>query len=322
MPARDVRIKLAGLPEGHVAVPDVQVLDEVAADGGTEQRLITVRTAEGYDGPIEARVVASVGDATVMTEPVRVVSKAPIPLRLEASSSTSAVYGGEAAYIRVTAENVGSFPAKGVTARLIDVTGNLGVLMQEIGEIAAGESDEWVFVVDIPRDFPADTESTFVVQTVSADGLTSESAPVSLSITCRPQLEVYVEPPTGKIVGGQALEAIVLVKNVAPCVAREVRVGLEGLPGLFTVPPAQEITELPAGGIRYITFNLMAPQAFRGEVELSARASEVTGGSVLSEPARFEVGGMPIVWSVVLGVLAVLAIVAIVVGTVLYLRVR
>jgi hypothetical protein len=118
------------------------------------------------------------------------------------------------------------------------------------------------------------------------------------------------------------LEAIVLVKNVGPCVAREVRVGLEGLPGAFVVPPVQEITELSAGGIRYVTFNLMAPQAFRGEVELSARVSEGTGSEILSEPARFEVGGMPIAWSVVLGILALVAVVAIVVGTVLYLRAR
>lgn len=322
MPARQVRIKLAGLPEGYTASPDVQVIEQVAAEGGTEQRLITVRTVEGYDGPVEARVVASVGDLTILADPVTLESKASIPLRLEASSSSPAVYAGEAAYIRVVAENAGSFPAKGVTARLIDVTGNLGVLVQDVGEIAAGASDEWVFVVDIPVDFPSDVESTFVAQTVSADGLTSESGPVSLSVACRPRLEVYVEPPTGRIVGGQALETIVLVKNVGPCVAREVVVGLEGLPGEFALPPAQEVVELPAGGMRYLTFNLLVPQAFRGEADYYGRAQESTGGQSQSEPVWFIVGGMPVVWSIVLGFLAVLAIVAIIVGMVLYVRVR
>jgi hypothetical protein len=202
------------------------------------------------------------------------------------------------------------------------VAGNLGVLVQDVGDIAAGQSDEWVFVVDIPEDFPIDVESSFVAQTMSADGLTSESSPVSLSIACRPRLEVYVEPPTGRILGGQALETIVLVKNAGPCVARAIEIEVEGLPGAFAQPPAQEITELSAGGIRYVTFNLLVPQTFRGETDFWARAQEGTGGQSQSEPARFVVGGIPIVWSVVLGFLALLAIVAIVVGLVLYLRSR
>jgi hypothetical protein len=152
--------------------------------------------------------------------------------------------------------------------------------------------------------------------------LTSESDPVGLSIACRPRLEVYVEPPGGRIVGGQALETIVLVKNAGPCVAREVVLGLEGLSGGIVPPPPQAIPELAAGGIRYITFNLALPQAFRGEVTYWARAQESTGGEAQSEPASFPVGGMPIVWSIVLGLLALLAIAAIVVGTVLYLRAR
>jgi hypothetical protein len=300
----------------------VQVIEQVAAEGGTERRLITVRSTEDYDGPVVVRVVASVGELTVLAEPITLESKAPVPLRVEASSSVTSVYAGEAAYIRVTAENVGSFPAKEVTARLIDVSGHMGVLVQEVGEIAAGQSDEWVFVVDVPEDFPVDVESTFVVQTVSADGLTSEARPISLSIACRPRLEVYVEPPNGRIVGGQALETIVLVKNAGPCTAREVVLGVEGLPGDLAPPPAQEIAELSAGEIRYVTFNMTAAQAFRGEVVYWARAQESTGGEAQSEPAGFMVGGMPIVWSVVLGGLALLAIAAIIVGTVLYLRAR
>lgn len=322
MPARRVRVKLAGLPEGFTAVPEVQEIDQVAAAGGTEQRLITVRTAGGYDGPVVVRVVASVEDLTILAEPVTVESKAPVPLRLQVESSASTVYAGEAVYVRVRAENVGSFPAKGVSAKLIDVTGVLGVLVQEVGEVAAGQSGEWVFVVDIPESFPIDAESRFVVRTVSADGLTSESSTVSLSIACRPKLEVYVEPPIGRIVGGQSLEAIVMVKNSGPCVAREIGVSVDGLPGAITRPPDQGIAELSAGGIRYLTFNLLLPQDYRGEAGLYARAQESTGGQSVSEPASFVVGGMPIVWSIVLGFLALLAIAAIVVGTVLYVRAR
>jgi len=322
MPARQVRIKLTGLPEGFVATPDAQEIAVVAAEGGSERRLITVRTAEDYNGPVVVRVVASVGDLTVLAVPVTLESKAPVPLRLTAESSAPAVYAGEAVYIRVSAENIGSFPAEDVTARLIDAAGTLGVLVEDVGEIPEGGAAEWVFVVDIPEAFPTDAEAMLVVQTVSADGLVSESSYLPLSIACRPHLEVYGEPPLGQIVGGQAVETIVLVKNTGPCVAREVVVGIDGLPGAFTRPPDQEIAELPAGGIRYLLFNLLVPQAFRGETGFYARAEESTGGQAQSEPAGFTVGGMSIVWSVVLGVLALLAIVAIVVGTVLYMRAR
>jgi hypothetical protein len=268
------------------------------------------------------RVVASAGDLTVLGTPVTLESKAPVPLKLEAESSASEVYAGEAVYIRATAQNVGSFPANGVTARLIDAAGTLGVLVQDVGDIDAGESAEWVFVVEIPEAFPVDSESTFVVQTVSADGLTSESNSFSLTIACRPRLEVYVEPPAGRILGGQSVETIVLVKNTGPCVARDVSVGIDGLPGGIARPPNQAVTELPAGGVRYLTVNLLVPQAFRGEVAFLARALESTGGETESVPASFEVEGLPIAWSIVLGFLALLAIAAIVVGTVLYVRTR
>jgi hypothetical protein len=321
MPARQVRIKLAGLPEGFTAIPEALEIGVVGSDGGVEERTMTVRSREGYNGPIVVRVVASVGDEIVLAEPVTLESIAPLPLRLGIESTASAVYAGEAAYIRATAENVGAFPAEGVTARLIDSEGVLGVLVHDVGEIAAGESAEWVFVVEIPESFPIDARSTFLVQTVSADGLTSESNRVSLAIACRPQLEVYVEPPTGRIVGGQAVETIVLVKNAGPCVARDVVVGVAGLPS-FTLPPDQEIVELPAGGVRTVLFNLLVPQAYRGEAGLYARAQESTGGQAESAPVGFVVRGIPIVWSIVLGFLALLAIAAIVVGTVLYLRGR
>jgi hypothetical protein len=321
MPARQVRIKLAGLPEGFAATPEALEIDVVGAEGGIEERLITIRGAEGYHGPVVVRVIASAGDEVILAEPVTLDSTAPLPLRLEIESSASAVHAGEAAYIRATAENVGAFPAKGVTARLIDSEGVLGVLVHDVGEIAPGGSAEWVFVVDIPESFPIDAQSTFLVQTVSADGLTSESNRVSLTIACRPVLEVYVEPPTGRIVGGQSVETIVLVKNTGPCAARDVVVGIGGLPS-FTQPPDQAIVELPAGGVRYVTFNLLVPQTYRGEAGLYARVRESTGGQAESSPAGFVVRGIPIVWSIVLGFLALLAIAAIVVGTVLYLRAR
>jgi hypothetical protein len=310
------------MPEDYVASPEVLEIEQIAAGGSSEQRLITVRTSEGHSGPVEVTVVATVGESVVVGTPVSLESLVAVPLRLVASGSASAAYAGEAAYIRVTAENVGPLSARGVIARLIDVEGNLGVLVQEIGDIAAGQSEEWVFVAEIPDDYPSDSQSSFVVETTSADGMVSESNLVPLSIACRPRLELSVQPPTGRIRGGQALEAIVLVKNVGPCTAREAILAVEGLPRGFARPPSQEIVELAAGGVRYVTFNLLVPRSFRGEASFWARAQETTGAQTQSEPAWFVVGGVSLVWSAALGVLALLAIAAIVVGTVLHLRTR
>jgi hypothetical protein len=322
VPAHQVVLGLSDLPDGFVVSPDKQAIQEIAAGGGIEERLFTIRTPEGADGPVTFRVVATIGETSVESEAVTAQVSAPMPLRLEVSPSASTVYAGEAVYVDVSALNASQFGAPGVTARLIDVTGNLGVLVQEAGDIDAGESREWVFVVEIPADYPSDVEARLVVQTNSTDGVTSQSSEIPLSIVCRPVYQVLVEQPIGRFRGGQSLEVISLVSNVGPCLAREVSVSIEGLPETFTGPPEQQIVELVPGGSRYVTFQLMIPQGYQGVVRFSVRASDSLGAQSESLPAGLQVNGVSPLFTVIFGLLAVLAVAAIVVGIVLYLRHR
>jgi hypothetical protein len=254
--------------------------------------------------------------------PIRIRSVAPLPLQVLVSSNVQELFGGDVAYIRVTAENVGPLQARGVTARLIDLDGNLGVLVQELGDIPVGGMEEWVFAVEIPDDYPVDRQSTFFVQTVSEAGLTSESAPLALSIGCRPDLELRVEPPTSGVLSGRAADAAVMVENTGPCVAQDVRISLEGLPVTFARPPAQDLPELPSGATRQVRFNLLAPQSYRGEVAFWAELRERSGRQTRSEEVSLVVGTRSTAWSIVLGLLAIVAVGVTVTGTVLHLRNR
>jgi hypothetical protein len=322
MPASQVRLALAGLPPTFVVSPEEQWIDRIAEGGGVEQRLVTVRTPDDWDGPVTFRAVADMDGLAVRSESLSVQVVTPAPLRLDASASAERIYAGDVVYVSVSAFNEGPFVAEEVTARLIDTTGNLGVLVKAVGDVDVGESHEWVFVVDVPEDFPADVESSLVVQAISGEGVTSESEQMAVAIACRPRLEVSAEPPLGRLQSGQAVEAMALVKNTGQCTARDLSVALEGLPEAFTRPPAQTINELVPGGVRYVTFNLLIPPGYRGEPSFWVQVSEETGGHSQSMPASFSVAGVPVVWTTVIGVLAVLAVVAIVAGILLYVRSR
>ncbi len=322
VPLRGVRLQVSRLPQGFSVSPGEQMIDQVAADGGVEKRLLTIRTPEDYDGSVTFHLVATTSETVFESEPVTVGVVAPLPLSLQASASASTVYAGEAVYINVSASNEGRPAAKGVTARLIDVTGNLGVLVQDVGDIGSGESREWVFVVDIPDDFPADVVSSLAVQTVSQDGMTSQTAPISITVVCRPRFEVFVEPLAGRLRGGQSLEAVVLLKNVGQCVAHDISLSLKGLPAAFAQPPEQQVVELAPGGTRYVTFNILIPQAYQGTPSFVIVVADSVGSQTQSLPSSFVVGGVSVVFTVVFGLLALVAVGAMVAGVVLYLRQR
>jgi uncharacterized membrane protein len=191
-----------------------------------------------------------------------------------------------------------------------------------VGDIDSGASREWVFVVEIPADYPSDVEVRLVVQTISTDGVTSQSSEIPLSVACRPGYEVLVEQPLGRFRGGQSLEVISLVSNVGACPARDVSVSIEGLPEAFTQPPEQQIVELLPGGSRHVTFQLMIPQGYQGVVRFSAQAADSLGAQSTSMPVSFRVNGVSPIFTVVFGLLAVLAVAAIVVGGILFFRHR
>jgi uncharacterized membrane protein len=320
VPAHQVRLSLSGLPAEFVVTPSEQTIDQIPANGGGVDKVFTVRSAQEADGALDFHVTALLGETVLESEPLHLNVHAPKPLSLVTAASSEAVYAGSALYIDVSATNDSLFDASGVSAKLIDVSGSLGVLVQEVGDIAAGDSRGWVFVVQVPDDFPADTMATFVVQTVSQDGITSQSPEVEISVACRPELMVLAEPPTGRLRGGDSAEVIVLVKNVSQCLARNVSISLAGLPAPFVQPPDQLVPELASGDARYVTFNILIPPRYRGEAPVLAKASTEQGAESQSPVVQVAAGGISPVIAVVFGVLILLVAIAGVMGAVLYLR--
>jgi hypothetical protein len=192
--------------------------------------------------------------------------------------------------------------------------------VQNVGDIGPGESREWVFVVDIPDDFPSDTTASLVVQTISEDGVVSQSSEIELAVACRPRLELFVEPPTGQLRGGDSVEVIALVKNASQCTARAVSIVLADLPTSFVQPPAQEILELAPGEARYATFDVLVPQGYRGEIFLLGAASTEQGAQAQSPVVQTQVGGRSPLVTVVFGLLVLAVAVTGVVGAVLYFQ--
>jgi hypothetical protein len=318
---RDIKLSIADLPEGFVIQPGEQIIEHVPADGGSQERVFTIRTPEDQEETVSFKVVATFADTVIESEPLSVQVASPVPLAVDVSADSSVVRAGQSAYFAVTCTNSGRFTAQNVIARLIDATGNLGVLLQELGDIQPQESRELVFVVEIPPEFPADVVTSMVAQTISEDGTISEAPPVPLTVVCVPSFELLVQPPVGKLEDGQFAEAIVVIRNVSQCTAREVTVSMSGLPEAFAPPLAQSIAELAAGEVRHLTFSLQIPDRHpQGDISFVVTASDSLGTELQAPPATFTIGGVSLLFTVVFGGFVVLAIAAIVVGLVLYFR--
>jgi hypothetical protein len=318
---RGLVLHLTGFPAGFSVSPDDQAVELLSA-GASEQRLFTVHTPASFEGQVSFRAVATLDTAIIESKPVDVLMASPVPLELDISTTASTVYAGQSLLVESKCINNSSFTYKDVTAKLVDTSGNLGTLFQEIGDIAPGVSKDLVFVVDIPPDFPVDAFSTLAVQTVSEDGSLSESDSLPITIVCVSDFEVLVQPPVGRLQAGQSLEVVATVRNISQCTARDLFVSIEGLPENFTVPPAQKIVELAPGDSRYLSFSTQIPQGYRGTGNLTARLSHSGGSKIDSQAAVFSVGGVSMVFTIVFGILVVLSVAAVVVGTVLYVKHR
>jgi hypothetical protein len=318
---RDVKLSIASLPEGFAVQPGEQVIDYVPADGGSQERVFTIRTPEDREGDVSLKIVATFGDTVIESEPISVQVALPVPLAVKVSADASTVRAGQSAYYAITCSNNGQFTAHNVTARLIDTTGNLGVLLQELGDIQPQESRELVFVVEIPPDFPADVDTALVAQTISEDGTISEAPPVALTVVCVPSFEILVQPPVGKIEGGQSAEAIVVLRNISQCTAHDIVVSMHGLPEALPTPPDQGIAKLAPGEVRHLTFSLPIPDGYpQGDVSFVIGASDSLGTEIRTPPATFAVGGVSLLFTIAFGALVLLAIAAIAVGVILYFR--
>ncbi len=316
-----IALRVAGLPTELTVTPQQQTIGQLAK-GENQERVFTVDIPKGWEGVFTLRVAAIVGEKAIESEPVsvEVVSAAPLVLKLTVDKTT--VSAGESLYAEVVIANEGRFPVQGVTAKLVDTTGNLGVLFQEIGDLEPGDSRKAVFVVAVPPDLPADTSVSLVAQAIAADGEISQSSPVVVALSCVPSLEITLVPPRGKTEGGKSVGVLVVLRNPAHCPARDVTVSLTGLPAGFAVPPPQKIAELTGGGERSLTFNLLVPEGYQGEVTLSAEATDNASRQVTAPPVSFTVGGVPVAAAAVFGLLLLLALAAIIIGVVLYFRHR
>jgi len=322
---RDVRLRIEGLPDGFAILPGEQYIDSVPASGGTVERVFTIKSPTESEGKVSFKVVASInnGESTIESKSESVQLNKPVPLAIDATSDRSAVRGGGKVYLNATCSNEGEFVAPQVTVRLIDTTGNLGVLLQAVGDIAPGESREAVFVIEIPEDFPADVDSSLVVQALSADGTVSEAQAIPLTVACVPTFELVVQPPTGTFRGPHTAESIVILRNTSQCTAREVAVQVNDLPDGIETSATQQIATLGPGESRHLSFRLEIPDGYpQSQVGFTVSASESLGTETVSPSMTFEVGGVSTLFTVVFGLLSVVAIGAIVFGFAAYLRRR
>ena len=316
-----VVLRVVGLPTDLTVTPQEQRVEQIAG-GKSQERVFTIAIPKGWEGMFTFRVAAIVGDKTIESEPVSVEVVSATPLSPELTVDKTSISAGESLYADVVLVNRGRFDVQGVTAKLVDTTGNLGVLFQEVGDLKPGESRKVVFVVSVPPDLPADTSVSLVAQAISADGEIGQSPPVAVTVVCVPRIEVELSPPRGKAEGGQSVGIFVVLRNPGRCPARDITVSLTGLPAGFTAPPPQKIAELAGGGERNLTFNILVPEGYQGEVTLGAEAVDGAGHQTTAKAASFVVGGVSLWVTAVFGLLLLLAVAAIVVGVVLYFRQR
>jgi uncharacterized membrane protein len=320
--ASDVLLSVSPLPPGFSVSPAEQRIDRIQQGEEKEERLFTIHTPNDWQGSFTFKLMAEMNGELIESEPRTVEIVIPVPLSIEASVERPTVRAGETIYVYANASNGGKLPAQGVTAKLVDTTNNLGVLVQDIGDIAPGEAQKLVFMVEIPPDFPADVVSSLVVQLVSADGSVSTSLPLAVTVACVPRVEASVQSPSKRLESGQSMEVIVTLRNTGQCLARDVLVSIDGLPGLFAPPPQQKIVELAPGTVRYVPFNILIPEGYQGSGSFVIRVLDSTATELWAKPVDFVVGGVPVVLTVVFGFLVIVAVMAVVVGIVFYFRHR
>jgi uncharacterized membrane protein len=321
--AQNVVLQIVGLPEGFSVYPDEQVIDQVAGNRGSTERLFTIHAPDNLqeEQMITFKAVATVNEKVIESKPMTVQLVPSLSLNLAVSVDQRTVHAGAKIEVNVAYENEGRFPVQNVTAQLIDTTGNLDVLLQEIGDIAPGGSTERTFSVQVPQDFPADAVISLIVRARSGDGTTTESPPIPVKVACVPVFDLSVQPPSERLLSGQSVEVVVTLSNVSQCMARDVLLSIEGLPEQFPVPPEQRLAELEPGATRHLTFHFLTPKEYQGTASFAVRVvSDSVGVTMKTPPSSFAVSGIPIGFTILFGFLVILAIVAIAVGFVLYLR--
>lgn len=316
-----VELRLEGLPVGFAVTPPSQRLAKIPVGGERQERLFTVRVPDTYAGEIQLSALAAYGDSAIYSAPLAMTVLSPAALRVDASADRTAVRAGGSVYIDASVANQGSLTAEQVAVRLIDVTGNLGVLLQTVGDVEPGAQHDLVFVVEISPEFPADVQSSLIVQAISRDAAVSESEPLPLAVACVPRLEASVQSAAARLRAGEPVELLALIRNVGQCPARNVGLSIEGLPSTVDGPPSQEIAFLGPGEVRYAGFAVEIPDRHpQGDWSVRVLAEDQLSNRVASPPIPLTVSGTPVWFTVLFGLLGVVAIAAVVVGLTAFFR--
>jgi uncharacterized membrane protein len=316
----DVRLALAGLSPEFAVTPSEQHLESLGVGEEDLERLFTVRVPEDYAGDIQFAAVATVGTAATRSGAVVLTVVPHTPLTVHASANRTAVRAGESVYIDASVQNGGTATAEQVTVRLVDVAGHLGTLFYSVGDIPPGDRHDTVFTVQVPAGIPGDAQSLLVAQAVSEDGTSSEAEPLPLSIACIPRLEIGVESLGGTMRPGQSIVLTVLVRNVGTCAARDVTVGLAGLPDA-DLPPPRQIPSLSPGDDLRADLVLAIPNRYApGVLTLSAQAHDHLGVTTESAPLSLTLSGLPTWFTLLFALLGMLAVGATIFGLASYFR--
>lgn len=319
-PAKWFTLQIDELPEGFSVSPEEQTVDLVPENGGSVERLFTIRVPDGYKEPITFKAIAILEQGTVESVPVTVDLVSTTDLDIDVVARQATVSAGQVFYVDVMCTNDSPFGAQDVTVKLIDTTENLGVLFQDVGDIPAGESRQAVFVVQIPQEFATDAVVALAAQAVAGDGTISQSQTISVAVACVPVSGIKMQLPPGRVKGGQSAQVVVTVNNTSQCTAYDLIVSLHELPTGFFVPAAQTIAELAPGETRHLTFDVLVPEGYQGDVPLSAQVSNEQGTQAKTAQMIIVVGGVTPTFTILFGALVVIALAAVVVGTLLYFR--
>jgi|GEM_PF-6218244 len=317
-----LKLQLEGLPEGFVLTPAEQSVDVIEA-GGRVERLFTIRVPDNFAGLLTFNVVGLLDGTRIEAAPITVELAPPAKLVLDAVAGQTQVKAGQVVYVNVICTNEGRLTARQVTIKLIDVSGSLGVLFQDLGDIAPGESRQAVFVVEIPKDFAASAGVSLAAQAIAADGTVSQSPAVEVAVTCVPALALEIKSPPVRVRAGQSTQVVVGVTNVSQCAAQNVTVSVVNLPPAFAQPAAQNLLELGPGQTRLLSFNLSVPKGYQGEIAFDVQA-EADGGVVApTVGGKVEVSAaVSTAFAVLFWSLVVIALIAIVVGLAMYFKNR
>lgn len=319
-PAKWFTLQLDGLPEGFSVSPEEQTVDLVPENGGSVERLFTIRTSDGPAESVTFKALAILEQGRVESLPVTIELVAATDLGIDVVARQTSVSAGEVFYVDVLCTNDSPFDAQDVTVKLIDTTENLGVLFQDLGHIPSGESRQAVFVVQVPQEFATDALVALAAQAVTGDGTISQSQTVSVAVACIPVSGIKMQVPSGRVKSGQAAQVVVTVNNTSQCAARDLIVSLHELPIGFFVPAAQTIAELAPGETRHLTFDVLIPEKYQGDVTLKAHVTNEQGTQAETPFLTISVGTVSPTFTIIFLALAAIALLAIVIGTILYVK--